>query len=106
MGKQMVDRIRDAYSLGLKAGQDTAYQRAYDYLSIAMRDAGLSGAKIKAICRAAVELDGELGRAWEPMRDPEADVCQDRLDRRLKEIFGNDFVPFEKRYPYIKRVKY
>lgn len=102
----LVQRIREAYSNGLQAGQETGYQRAFDYMSVAMRDAGMSGAKIKALLRAAEALDREIGAAWEPRSDVEADYYQEKLDERLREIFDEDFVPFAKRYPWIREVRY
>lgn len=99
-------RIKEAYTQGLQVGQDTGYQRAYDYISVAMRDAGMSGARIHDILRAAEALDDELGGAWEPRSDVEADYCQEKLDSRLREIFGEEFAPFNKRYPYIREVRY
>lgn len=98
--------ITEAYARGLRVGQDTGYQRAYDYIAVAMRDSGMSGARIHDILRKAEALDDDLGAAWEPRSDVEADYYQEKLDERLREIFGDEFAPFAKRYPYIREVRY
>lgn len=40
--------------------------------------------------------------------DPEADVAQEHLDRALREIVRGrmDLIPWEERYPDLKRVRY
>lgn len=39
-------------------------------------------------------------------RSPEADYYQEKLDRQLRPIFGDKFLPFVKRYPDIKEITY
>ena len=53
-----------------------------------------------------VEQEKELGRAWLPTLEKDADVCQRDLDARLSEIWGEELHPFHERYPFIKQPDY
>ena len=50
----------------------------------------------------------EFRPALNPLRDAEADVAQEHVDRILKRIVGNKgpFYPWPTRYPDLKGVKY
>mgnify|MGYP001656674661 FL=1 len=50
------------------------------------------------------ELKQIFGPAFHP--DPEQDYMQEQLDGALREIFGDDLVPFAERHPYIRGIDY
>lgn len=64
----------------------------------------LGPARVKAVCQRVQEIVQEFADAWSPC--PEQDYQQDRLDRALKDVFGEGLQLFGQRYPYIKEQKY
>lgn len=98
--------LQTAYETGV----DIGYQQAMDYMSIALHSPEvmtkpMGGEAIDKICCFACKLQRENHPAFE-IRNPEADVYQDRLDRAQREIFGDKAQPFYERYPRIKKIKY
>lgn len=103
---QRVALARETY---LKIGQDFGAQKAADLIAIALNDPEVMGKalgekKIRRIFEKVVELEKTFNAAF--YANPEQDYWQEMLDRRLAEIFGAETVPFRKRYPWLKEVKY
>ena len=103
---QRVALARETY---LKIGQDFGAQKMADLVEIALNDPetmgkALGAKKIRRIFEKVVELEETFGAAF--YANPEQDYWQELLDRRLAEIFGAETVPFQKRYPWLKEVKY
>ena len=96
----------------LDVGMDTGFQKCWDLLQIALHDPEIMGRdtfgkeRIKKIYWAMKELEKELGKAWLPTLHNDADVMQRNLDALLKEIWGDELCPFNKRYPFIKQPDY
>lgn len=92
-------------------GQRLGFQRACDCLAMALNDSDcmgksvMSGERINKIFEYAIMLDNAYDRAFIP-KDPEADYYQEKIDERQKRIFKDRFVPFKRRYPYIRDCKY
>lgn len=92
------------------AGVNIGMQQAADAFAIALHDSSLMGknafgaARIKAVTDRANQIIDEFFDAWRP--GPEQDYQQDRLDRALKDIFGEELQPFKQRYPFVKEQKY
>ena len=92
------------------AGVASGKQRMVDYMTIALRDPAIMGKdiwgreRIEKLFVALEALDKEFAEAYTSAK--EADYLQDRLDRKLREIYGDDLVPFEKRQPDIIRPGY
>ena len=106
---QKISQDRQAY---LTAGEKTGFQKACDYISIALNSPEcmgakgvMSGEKIERIMEYAVAMDNDYWKAFSP-RDPEADYYQDKLDEKQRKIYKDKSQPFSKRFPYIKAVKY
>lgn len=107
---QKVALARETY---LKIGQDFGAQKTADLLAIALNDPETMGKalgekkirkKIRRIFEKVAELETTFGAAF--YANPEQDYWQEMLDRRLSEIFGTETVPFRKRYPWLKEVRY
>ena len=105
---QKVQAQQQAY---LTAGEKTGFQKACDYIAIALNSPEcmgkgvMSGEKIERVMEFAAALDNDYWKAYNP-RDPEADYYQERLDDKQRKIFKDKAQPFPERYPYIKAVRY
>lgn len=92
----------------LQIGMDLGMQRMADIVAIVLNDRQLLGSRamgsdtLAKVFAKVLELDSQLADAY--TRGPEADYCQERMDRRLLEIYGKDrFVPFNERYPMVRQ---
>ena len=96
----------------MDAAQEVAFQKAWDFISIALNSSEvmgksvMSGEKIDKVITYAIKKMNEYHEAFSPSKYPEADVWQERLDEYQKKIFKDKFAPFEVRYPNIRRNKY
>ena len=96
----------------LDVGMDTGFQKCWDLMQIVLRDPEVMGKdtfgkqRIKKLYHALVKYEKELGAAWLPIKEKEADVKQRDLDALLGEIWGDGLCPFYERYPHIKKVDY
>lgn len=96
----------------LDVGMDTGFQKCWDLFQIVLHDPKVMGKdtfgkeRIKKLYWAMKELEKELGKAWLPSLEKDADVMQRDLDALLKEIWGDELCPFHERYPYIKQPDY
>lgn len=96
----------------LDVGMDTGFQKCWDLFQIVLHDPKVMGKdtfgkeRIKKLYWAMKELEKELGKAWLPSLEKDADVMQRDLDALLKEIWGDELCPFHERYPHIKQPDY
>lgn len=94
---------------GLEAGEQVGSQRLMDLMALALNDKdvmgkGVLGAeRLKKVYKRIIRLESELAQAWQ--KGDEQDYYQAKLDRELERIFGDDFTPFEVRYPDVTRPK-
>lgn len=94
----------------LDAGMACGKQQIVDYLTIALRDPAVVGKdtwgreRIDKLFAALEALDKEFADAYTTKK--EADYLQDKLDRKLREVYGDNLVPFEVRQPDIKILGY
>ena len=94
----------------IDAGVQCGKQQIVDYLTIAMRDPDVvlddawGRERIDRLFAKLEALDKEFADAYTSSK--EADYLQEKLDRLLREVYGDDLVPFEKRQPDIKQVGY
>lgn len=95
----------------LDAGVEHGAQKIVDYLTLVLRDPEYVGSdvfgreRIDKVIAGIIAYDKEFIRAYN-VKDPEADVFQDRLDRLLREVYGDELVPFAERQPYILKLEY
>ena len=96
----------------LEVGVDTGFQKCWDLIQIVLHDPEIMGKdtfgkeRIKKIYWAMMDLERELGKAWLPTVERDADVCQRDLDALLNEIWGDELYPFYERYPWVKKPDY
>lgn len=92
-----------------EAGEMVGRQKIADLMALALNDPAVMGKdvlgpeRIKRVYVRLHELEAELAQAWR--KGDEQDYAQARLDRELKRIFGNEFVPFTERYPDVRKPK-
>lgn len=107
----LLQRRREENQKYLEMGSKYGYQKACDFIAMALNDPDilgsriLSGEVIDKVITAAGEASDLYYKAYSPS-DPEADVWQERLDAIQKKIFKERFQPFYERYPWLKKIKY
>lgn len=106
------DRVVAARQKYLDIGTQFGAQRMADLVSIALNDPAVMGRnalgaeRLGRVFERVKELEATFGRAF--CQNAEQDYWQDVLDRKLHEIFPDEygFAPFPERYPFIKEVRY
>ncbi len=111
MGKNdFLQRQRQINQKWLDIGEEMGMQKMWDYVQIALRDPDVMGKntigkeRMKKLFDRLKVLADEYHTAF--TADPEADYCQERLDRQLREVWGEGFQTFFERYPYVKKMAY
>lgn len=105
------DKIALSRETYLNIGIQLGAQKMADYMAIALNDpkvlgkATLGERRLTLVFQRVKELDNIFEYAFNP-KHPESDYVQEQFDKRLKQIFKEDFVPFSERYPFVKRQKY
>ena len=106
-----LDRQRKNEDAFFHAGVECGAQIMSDAWQVILNDPDIMGksvigkGRMKEICTAAHKFSNELMDALD-IRNPEADVLQEKLDAKLSKLYLDDFVPFSERYPMIKKCKY
>lgn len=104
-----LDRQRTAFENGAEIGERIARQFDIDCFQIALgryekRNFGFQ------VIKELSDLAEQVREEYKPVlrNGPESDVYQAHMDQELLEIIkGNmELIPFEKRYPEIKKPKY
>lgn len=96
----------------LDAGMNMGFQKCWDLIQICLRDPEAVGKdtfgkeRIKRLYNSLKKYERDLGKAWLPTKEKDADVKQRDLDALLKEIWGDGLCPFNERYPYVKNPDY
>lgn len=89
----------------IDAGVQCGKQQIVDYLTIALRDPDVviedfwGRERIDRLFAKLEALDKEYADAYTSKK--EADYLQEKLDRLLREVYGDDLVPFSVRQPDI-----
>lgn len=94
-----------------EAGMRTGAQLVVDFVTQTLHDPEIMG-KNRVLNRGTIEkilgnckvLDEHFSVAFSD--HVEADYRREEWDSVMKEIYGEDADPFEKRYPYAKDIKY
>jgi hypothetical protein len=60
--------------------------------------------RIENILVRLMQLDDEFRGAY--TIDKEADYLQEKLDQKLRELYGDGLIPFSERQPYVKQMGY
>lgn len=94
----------------IEAGIACGKQQIVDYLTLVLRDPDYVGKdifgreRIEKIFVGLHHYEKKFENAY--TRHKEADVAQDHLDNMLREVYGEDLVPFSKRQPDVVQMKY
>lgn len=94
----------------LDVGEQFGIQKVWDYMQITLRDSAVMGKdtfgrkRLEKIYKNLNRLVDEYHIAF--TADKEADYKQEQLDAQLREIWGDDLVPFCERYPELKKFDY
>lgn len=94
----------------LEVGEMFGIQKMWDYLQLVLHDPNVMGKdtfgqeRLKKVYEAMKALTEEYSKAF--TTDKEADYYQEKMDRKLREIWGDKTLPFYERYPDLKKVKY
>lgn len=104
--KQRQKRDREMFAAGLSMGM----QIAGDYFQMSLRDPNVMGrdifgrGRIEKIMKNTMKLDDYFSPAFS--NDVETERYQEEMDRLLREIWEDDLVPFDQRYPNLKKCSY
>ena len=104
--KKQKERDRKFFEAGMQVGM----QLASDYITLALRDPETIGkdifgrGRIDKVLNKAMELDDHFWVAFG--QDVEADHVQEEMDAALREVYGDDLVPFAQRYPMVQQMGY
>ena len=99
---------RDQYMLSV--GEDLGFQKCLDYMHALLRNPKYVGRDVfgrkrwELLLEGLTECDKKYGNAF--TFEVDADVCQEKLDAELREIYGDDALAFNERYPFIKEQRY
>ena len=94
----------------LNVGEQFGIQKMWDYMQIVLRDPNVMGKdtfgpdRLAKIYEGLKAMTDEYHTAF--IDHKEADYYQEKLDKQLKEIWGDKLVPFYERYPALKQIKY
>ena len=92
------------------AGCEITAQQMFDMMCLALHDPQIMGKdifgpnRLKKVHKAMYEFEKQYHDAW--VHKEESDYLQEKLDAALREIFGDDLEPFQKRYPLTKEWNY
>ena len=109
-GNKYIKDRKEIYKNGFAAGMRVGMQVASDYLTISLRDPKIVGGtpfgreRIERLMLNSMELDDHF---WVAFSDEvEADYRQEEMDAKLREVYGDDLIPFAERYPNVKQYGY
>lgn len=110
MGKQsgFLKKQQQIQNNVMHAAEVLAKQFMLDTLQITMhKDFEWGYDRQKKLIEAWEKRRAEYRNALDP-KNPEADVAQDHMDKALSDMMNGqkDLIPFEERYPELKKIKY
>lgn len=94
----------------LDIGVQCGKQQIVDYLSCVLHnpkyvEKDIHGRdRIDKIMVGLYDYDRKYEKAY--TKDVEADVAQEHLDEELREIYGDELIPFKERQPYVLQMNY
>ena len=103
-----IEKQKAAKNTVMRSAENLTKQYMLDTLCIAIHESeGWGYGRIKRLLNAWMETQEEYRLALNPSNN-EADVAQEHLDRMLIQIINGkqDLIPFAKRYPELKGIKY
>lgn len=94
----------------IDAGVQCGKQQMVDYLTLVLRDPDYVGKdifgreRIEKVIAGLYHYEKKYQNAY--TKHKEADVAQEHLDDELREVWGDDLVPFAERQPDVMQHKY
>lgn len=94
----------------IEAGVQCGKQQMVDYLTLVLRNPTYVGKdihgreRIEKIIAGLYHYENKYKDAY--TKHKEADVAQEHLDEELKEVWGDDLVPFAERQPDVLQMDY
>lgn len=110
MGNAYLERQAQMQQYYFEQGEAVGFQRCLDYMQTLLRNPAYVGKDIfgrkrwELLYEGLKDCDKTFGDAFTMSVD--ADYYQEKLDANIREIFGDDTLPFAERYPMFKKVKY
>lgn len=110
MGKSFLEKQKEKYQTLIDLSVTCGKQQIVDYLTIALHDPEVMGrdtfgrGRIERVLAKMEQLDKEFSRAY--TLDKEADYLQEKVDQRLREVYGDELIPFSERQPCVKQLGY
>ena len=101
------ETMKQAY---FDAGEEIGTQKMWDAVQLALRDPYVVGKKrwgrkkLERLYKRVSYYKHYFHEAF--TMSPEADVKQEEQDAMLREVWGDDLVPHNDRYPYCKEFSY
>lgn len=111
MGKKLLQRMNNMQDAFFSEGIRVGIQFNNDLMFLVLNDPeymgkDVFGAKRLQKLHEAAEEAGNYFADMLDARKPEADVLRAKMDKRLQQILGDKFAPFEVRYDTITEVRY
>lgn len=110
MGNAYLDKKADREKNLLDIGTACGKQQMVDYITCVLRNQKYMGKdtfgrkRIDRVLIGLLDYDKEYAKAYTIGK--EADVAQKHLDDELRQLYGDELVPFEERQPEIFRPGY
>ena len=86
----------------LDIGFNAEFQAATDLWMVALAQEGFGPGRMQRTARRVMEPYRELGHAWR--NEPESDYAQEQIDRVLKPLCSEAFVPFRERNAWVRKL--
>lgn len=99
-----MQKLEQLAQANLDIGFNAGFQAATDLWMLALAQEGFGPGRMQRTARRVMELYRELGHAWR--NEPESDYAQEQIDRVLKPLCGEEFVPFRERNEWVRKLKY
>ena len=110
MGNAYLDKKEKREQTLLDIGLTCGKQQMVDYITCVLRNPLYVGTdifgrgRIDKVLAGLMDYDKKYKKAY--TLDKEADVAQQHLDGELRQVYGDDLVPFEERQPDVKILGY
>jgi len=110
MANAYLEKQKQMQQYYFETGEAVGFQRCLDYMQTLLRNPKYVGKDIfgrkrwELLYEGLKDCDKQFGEAF--TMGVEADYCQEKLDANIREIFGDDTLPFAERYPSFKQCSY
>lgn len=99
-----MQKLEQLAQTNLDIGFNAGFQAATDLWMLALAQEGFGPGRMWRTAHGVAQLYREFGHAWR--NEPESDYAQEQIDRVLKPLCGEEFVPFRERNEWVRKLKY